>query len=264
LFLIFEEKLFTLTSALRFVALLSSFGNVFSKKRFVERGFGIEIRPDLINVAKELIGIVRSQSLESFGMGDVRLIVGDVRAPSKEVLEFIRNATIVFVNNVVFDEELKEVIVRLLAQELREGSRVVSFRDFAPRQREASKDPLLSRFHFPPFRFESEINSVSWTASQVPYFIYTIVPPNPVTGFNAWYTHCVSTAFAGMDHCVAAENHKLKRRKRSDAEESPHGQIAALIAPCFMDLYVDGKAQSLQAFRTLTQVRMMVNNTNKN
>lgn len=78
--------------------------------------FGLEIRADLMEVAQELCPLaVGSGGVgEKTGMGRVELVRGDAREPDDRFINAVRMATIVFINNVVFDEELNQSIVGLL------------------------------------------------------------------------------------------------------------------------------------------------------
>ncbi len=204
--------------------------------------FGVEIRPDLIEVGRELAGNVmrplEEKGVRTHGNGSVELRLGDIRVPDARVLRAIQQATIVFINNVVFDEALNQSIVNVLARELRDGARVVCFSNFFPRQREASRDPLLSRFHFPPFEFVSAPNSASWTASALHYYVYTLVPACPSAHMSDWLAKCKVLASTSIDPFVAAERTQ-KKRKKQDAPED----IARRISSLFMDLFVDGKVK---------------------
>ncbi len=152
------------------------------------RAFGVEIRPDLHQVAAQLAGPVSQEMRDrKLAMGHVRLHLGDIRAPEPELVQALSEATIVVVNNVVFDEPLNQSIFKLLKSVLRLGCRVLSFRDCFPRLRLSqfvSSDHLLSRFNLPPFQFVSEPNCASWTGSPVRYLIYVVVPDSPISRPN--------------------------------------------------------------------------------
>ena len=186
---------------------------------------GIEIRRDLHAVAGQLAPLVAGgMARAGLFCGAVRLHCGDVRQPPEALLAALREATVVLVNNVVFDEPLNQAIFRLLKSVLRQGCRVLSFRDCFPRLRASTdhcvgSDHLLSRFHLPPHSFVSEPNVASWTCSPVRYLIYTVIPPNPVGDYRpgraadpelpewsskaaqvaAWRAECEQLARGGVD-----------------------------------------------------------------
>jgi hypothetical protein len=92
------------------------------------RGVGVEIRADLHEVAAQLaVHVSREMEMRGLGMGSVRLYLGDVRQPEEELVKTLREATIVIVNNVVFDEALNQSIFKLLKLVLPEGCRLCSF-----------------------------------------------------------------------------------------------------------------------------------------
>ncbi len=227
--------------------------------------YGIEIRRDLHEVASELAPLV-TEEMRKRGLfcGAVRLYCGDVRRPPEGLVAALREATVVVVNNVVFDEPLNQDIFRLLKSILRQGCRVLSFRDCFPRLRASkdhyvSRDHLLSRFNLPPHQFVSEPNVASWTCSPVRYLIYTVIPENPNGDFRpfrqshlspeevrlkqaeiaAWRMECTELARAGVDGDYSEVEvllekpapQKKKSKKRAKPEPPPPRPRRAAAAP---------------------------------
>ena len=192
------------------------------------------------------------------------MLAGDVRDPPAAVVEMLRVATVVVVNNVVFDEPLNQAIFRLLKAVLPEACRVISFRDCFPRLRASrdhyvSPDHLLSRFNLPPHSFLSEPNCASWTSSPIRYFVYSVVPENPHAALSmtrraqlppeelqrhldeiaAWRVRCEELARRGIEaewnelvvECEATGGQPEEKRRRPNKSRSDHHRRASAPAP---------------------------------
>ncbi len=107
---------------------------------------GVEIRPELHNIALS----IKDYCAGSTGGQDfsrAHFVNGDVSNPSID----ITSATVVYVNNFCFPEQLQQLVLEKFKRGLRDGTRVISLKTFSPRfrpNRYGPPPPNLLQMHF--------------------------------------------------------------------------------------------------------------------
>ncbi|KAL6060677.1 Histone-lysine N-methyltransferase, H3 lysine-79 specific [Balamuthia mandrillaris] len=162
------------------------------------KAVGVEIRPELHRIALRMRertmqllqqaerspqrdgeeaqvdgGDITASQPQRYHCGEVQLLCGDLSNPTFDLSE----ATVVFLNNFCFPEELEQAVLHKFKRMLRDGARVVSTKSFGPRFRPfsgRSNDDPCHIFRFPWRTRKSSVDAVSWTAKSIEYYIYVI------------------------------------------------------------------------------------------
>jgi hypothetical protein len=141
---------------------------------------GVEIRSELTDIAMALHRNYKALLKRvGFPCGEVKLVCGDITSSAID----ISNATVVFLNNYCFPQYLEQSVLKKFKKSLKDGVRIITLKDFAPRFRPTSTRFLKSHCHmfrFPWTKCRSSADAVSWTDKSVEYFIYQVDRENLV------------------------------------------------------------------------------------
>jgi SAM-dependent methyltransferase len=144
---------------------------------------GVEIRPELVDVGvkmqRAMVERMSSAHFEHVAIAAVRRAViahGDATAHD---FDGCRTADVVLLNNVAFDAKLTLALLCKFERDLRPGARVVALVNLFPRYRSGSRrvdslnwmaDQLFGGVWG---RHTAPSDCVSWTSSQLNYYVYT-------------------------------------------------------------------------------------------
>ncbi|KAI0791775.1 histone methylation protein DOT1-domain-containing protein [Abortiporus biennis] len=136
------------------------------------KSYGIELLPLPANLAKQQLASFQNRCrMWGINMGDVELEEGDMLT-SKRVVEAIKQADVVLINNKVFSQELHENIKPTLL-ELKEGAIVISLKPFAPsRLNERTIDDMCAYLRVEERQYSS--GSVSWGSGGGSYYLQKV------------------------------------------------------------------------------------------
>jgi H3 lysine-79-specific histone-lysine N-methyltransferase len=172
-----------------FVDLGSGIGNVVLQvaTQTGARCLGVEMRAELDDLARRLAAHVqRRMAGMDLPMGEVVLLHGDaLQLPDAWLAE----ASVVFMNNVRFEESMQQALLDTFARVLPRGARLVTTKHVFPRIDPSSwryrEHPIVSRFPPPwPCMEVSGPDAASWTSSALAFHVYTVggddTPPPPM------------------------------------------------------------------------------------
>ncbi|SMR58979.1 unnamed protein product [Zymoseptoria tritici ST99CH_1E4] len=123
--------------------------------------------------------------LWGLSVGEVHLLKGDF-TKNEEILEVLKRADVVLVNNQAFDPALNDTL-RDMFLDLKDGCRVASLKPFVPvghKMAMRNIDSVVNQFTQQKFEYWSD--SVSWGADHGEYFVAT-KDPRPARAFMAKY-----------------------------------------------------------------------------
>lgn len=135
---------------------------------------GVEIRSELTSIGQALLKNYQTLLRRTHLLrGEVQLVCGDILSPEVD----LSKATVVFLNNYCFPQHLEQSVLKKFKAGLKNGVRIITLKDFAPRFRPTSTRFVKSYCHlfkFPWLKCRSSPDAVSWTDKSVEYFIYQV------------------------------------------------------------------------------------------
>lgn len=142
---------------------------------------GIEIRADLHAMATSFARTFeREVRTHGWAAGPVTLLCGNVTQPPEEMVAALRAATIIVMNNKVWDEELTEPVYALLRDHLAVGAVIITTRSYPRPKQYKFADSVVSRLAFPPITHMSGHDAVSWAYAPIEYYVYRVVIGAPL------------------------------------------------------------------------------------
>eukprot|EP01120_Amphizonella_sp_Union-15-10_P017513 TRINITY_DN9747_c0_g1_i1.p1 TRINITY_DN9747_c0_g1~~TRINITY_DN9747_c0_g1_i1.p1 ORF type:complete len:552 (+),score=87.58 TRINITY_DN9747_c0_g1_i1:74-1729(+) len=183
------------------------------------RSVGIEIRQDLHDVALNIQGhLERELKRRNKCSGPIELYRGDATQED----HVLSSATVVFMNNVCYPEEMEQSLKIKFQKLMQDGCRVVTTKKLFPRYtpwNARSKGSPASIFQWPFTELKSDPEDFSWIGREVAYFVYIVNRKQGEIARPSMYVAPTARKKRGVSGVSLAVSSGLKKRGREISEE---------------------------------------------
>lgn len=142
------------------------------------RAIGVEVRSDLHGIAAALHEHVRARLTEAGRpCGEVLLMAGDATAEEGEIMQFIAESSIIFMNNVCYPAAMQQKLEGLFESGCSHGTRVVAMKHLFPRGDVTTKrmrKGFMALVKQPWTKITTPKDMFSWTSNSLTFYVYEI------------------------------------------------------------------------------------------
>jgi hypothetical protein len=142
------------------------------------KAIGVEVRADLHDIAINLSEHVQNRLAEAGkSCGDITLVKGDATAESGEVVQFIAESTIIFMNNVCYPAAMQQKLENLFESSCSHGTRIVAMKHMFPRGDVTTKrmrKGVMAVLKQPWTKVATPKDMFSWTSNSLTFYVYEV------------------------------------------------------------------------------------------